>query len=458
MLPTGLCLLFILALFWTERLRATRPSAALIVPIAWMFLAGSRWASSWLNLGPAFASPSDYSEGSPIDAAVFLTLILAGIGVLVARGINWTKLLADNFIITFYFLFCLASVAWTDEPYILLKRWIKELGNPVMALVILTEPRPYQAIATVFRRLSFLFLPLSILFIRYYPAMGRAYKPDGSSMFTGVGHQKNDLGLICLVSGIYVAWTILQMGRDDSNDRSLTHRVVLFVVAAMAAYLLYLSNSQTSLVCLVIVTAILFFGGLPIFRGRPNALFATIGGIGFGLWALQEMFDIKTVLFGLLGRDPTLTKRTDVWEILKTFEVNPIFGAGFMSFWTGERMEEIWRHVGVSINQAHNGYLEQYLNLGYVGVALILAVIVSGLLHARRHMNVDQFGALLRIALIVCAIVYNYTEASFYGINNMWLLLLLGCIEVPQRKVAQAAPVTQRDGAVWESGRAIGRR
>jgi exopolysaccharide production protein ExoQ len=460
MVPTGLCFLLILALFWTERTRTIRPSAALNVPTAWMFLAGSRWASSWLSFVPAFAPPSPdfYSEGSPIDAAVFFTLIIAGIGVLVARRINWPKLLADNFIIVGYFIFCLSSVIWTDEPFILLKRWIKDLGNPIMALVILTELHPDEAIATVFRRLSFLFLPLSILFIRYYPAMGRAFRPDGSPMFTGVGHQKNDLGLICLISGIYVTWAILRMMRNGGGDHSSTHRVVLFAVAAMAAYLLYLSNSQTALVCLIIVMAIMFFGGLPIFDKRPIAFLVTIGGFGIGLWALQEMFDIKATLLGLLGRSPTLTNRTEIWDVLKTLEVDPIFGAGFMSFWTGDRMQEIWRRVGVSINQAHNGYLEQYLNLGYAGVALIVAVIVSGLIHAHRHMNDDRTAALLRVAFIVCAIVYNFTEASFYGINNMWLLLLLGCLEVPRRKVAPATHMAQRPAAVWECGRAIGRR
>ena len=56
----------------------------------------------------------------------------------------------------------------------LVKRWIKDLGNPIMALVILTERRPYEALGITLRRLSFLLLPLSVVFVRYFPELGRA--------------------------------------------------------------------------------------------------------------------------------------------------------------------------------------------------------------------------------------------------------------------------------------------
>jgi hypothetical protein len=53
-----------------------------------------------------------------------------------------------------------------------MKRWVKDLWNPIMALVILTERRPYEAVGVVLRRLNLLLLPLSILFIKYYLELG----------------------------------------------------------------------------------------------------------------------------------------------------------------------------------------------------------------------------------------------------------------------------------------------
>jgi O-antigen ligase len=151
---------------------------------------------------------------------------------------------------------------------------------------------------------------------------------------------------------------------------------------------------------------------------------------------------VTELALSLLGRNPTLTNRTDIWRIVNGFEVNPIVGAGFMSFWSGARLEELWRQIGSRLNQAHNGYLEQYLNLGYIGVAFIAVIVLSGLLKVRRHLNDDQAAGILRLCFIVSAVLYNYTEASFYGMNNMWMLLLLGCLEVPRQRQPRAVVIS----------------
>jgi len=38
-----------------------------------------------------------------------------------------------------FFLYCAASVFWSDFPIVAFKRWTKVLGNVVMVLVVLTE-------------------------------------------------------------------------------------------------------------------------------------------------------------------------------------------------------------------------------------------------------------------------------------------------------------------------------
>lgn len=432
MLPTVVCILFIVYLFWTDLRQPDSPSGALWAPLAWMFLAGSRWVSSWLNLGPTFESASDYAEGSPVDRAVFFGLIVAGILILARRKIDWQRLLLNNLWVVLYLLYCLASIAWTDEPIILMKRWVKDLGNPIMALVILTERRPYEAVGAVLRRLAFLLLPLSVLFVRYYPELGRAYHADGSPMFTGVGHQKNDLGLMCLLAGIYLFWELLLRREKMYPAIARQHKIVAAVLAGMLAWLLHMSDSQTSFVCLVAAVLLLLLGRTPFMARRPGRIIGVLFCAVLAIWLLDEVLHVKEFALGLLGRNPTLTNRTDLWQTLGRFEVNSIVGAGFMSFWSGARLEEVWRLLGAGINQAHNGYFEQYLNLGYIGVAFIAAIVVSGLLRVRRQLSVDPAAGMLRLCFIVSAVLYNYTEASFYGMNNMWMLLLLGCLEVPR--------------------------
>jgi exopolysaccharide production protein ExoQ len=428
---------FIGYLFWLDV--GKREQQISWVPLVWMFLAGSRWVSSWFSLSEPLTSVDAYAEGSPVDRAVFFALIVWGVIVLARRNLNWSELMRRNVWIALYLLYCLASVVWTDEPFILVKRWIKDLGNPIMALVILTEIRPYQALGMTLRRLAFLLLPLSVMFIRYYPELGRTYHADGSPMYTGVGHQKNDLGLMCLMAGLYFAWKLLQR-RDGREAAGPFDRYDLLLVG-MLAWLLRMSDSQTSFACLMAGIGVMLLSRLKVVWRKPSRLVPLLA-VGVLLYvSLDSMFEVKNAILELLGRDPSLTNRVELWDVVLSQEVNSIVGAGFMSFWAGDRMRAIWAALGSGINQAHNGYLEQYLNLGYVGVAFIAMIMLATLVKIRNRLDVDPSGALLRLCLLIAAILYNYTEASFYGISNMWVGLLVAALDVTDvRPIADPAP------------------
>jgi O-antigen ligase len=112
--------------------------------------------------------------------------------------------------------------------------------------------------------------------------------------------------------------------------------------------------------------------------------------------------------------------------------VDPLFGTGFESFWLGERVERIWAIHWWHPNQAHNGYLEVYLNLGVMGVGLIAFVIINGYRQASRMLRQDHRAGSIRLAYVVAAAVYNLTEAAFKTMHPMWLALLLAATSVPE--------------------------
>jgi exopolysaccharide production protein ExoQ len=433
---TLICILFILYLFRIDRKRSDGLSNALWIPLAWMFLAGSRYVSSWLQLGGAAVSAAGYDEGSPVDAASFFLLIVAGAFILSRRKIDWGQLLSQNKWIWLYFLYCGISVVWSDNSFVSLKRFVKDLGNPIMVLVILTETRPCEAIGAVMRRLAFLLVPLSVVFVRYYPDLGRAYTAGGIPMYTGVGHQKNDLGLMCLISGIYFFWNLL-LKRKEGSRLVAKRNIVDFLFLGMVFYLLQMSQSSTSLACLTIAASLFLVSRTMSRSQKPDRLLTLLVAVVTLYVVLDATLDVRDVILGILGRDSTLTNRTTVWEVLKGVHTNPLVGTGFMSFWSGARMELLWNQLGAGISQAHNGYLEQYLNLGYIGVAFIGGIMLSGLLKVRKLLNVQYSLAVLRLCFIVTAILYNYTEASFYGINNMWLLLLFGTFGIPDLETTE---------------------
>ncbi|MBP6971814.1 MAG: O-antigen ligase family protein [Syntrophorhabdus sp.] len=427
-----LCLLFIGYIFWIDIKTKDGPSHELWIPLIWMFLAGSRYVSQWLNWSPSQLEA--YHEGSPLDAIVFTLLIVGGLYVLSRRKIDWNLLVRQNKWIWLYFLYCGVSIVWSDFPFVSFKRWIKELGNPIMVLVILTDRRPVEAIDSILRRLAVAWLPLSIVFFKYFPTLGRQFHESTGELYaTGVGQQKNSLGMLCLICGIYFSWKYLLKYKNKFRW-NWQENIADLILMVLTVWLLNLSKSATAIVCLVVVVFLLLASRVEMFVKRPRNIITFLVVFIPVFFLLEVTFSLTDLVLDLLGRDRSLTTRVPIWVFLMGMVTNPIMGAGYYSFWMGERLQVIWGFTGRTINQAHNGYLEQYLNLGYIGLFFTGAIILAGLLKVRRQLIVDYPLGMLSLCFIVSALLYNYTEASFYGINNMWLLLLFGITEANSQK------------------------
>lgn len=138
-IATLLCIVGIGYLFWADRKENKGVSNATLIPLIWFFFSASHYPSGWLG-----APPPDLAagEGSPIDRNVFLGLIVAAVWVLSRRRVDWWRAVASNPAVWLFFLYCLISAGWADDPLLSLKRFIKGIGNLVMALVILSEENP----------------------------------------------------------------------------------------------------------------------------------------------------------------------------------------------------------------------------------------------------------------------------------------------------------------------------
>ena len=134
-----------------------------------------------------------------------------------------------------------------------------------------------------------------------------------------------------------------------------------------------------------------------------------------------------------LGRNLTLTDRTDIWQAVLKLQDNPIFGRGFESFWLGSRLDTLWVQFPFHPIQAHNGYIETYLNLGWIGVALLVGQFVGTFQKIQREL-VRRFAfGRLRLAFLLAIIVFNYTEAAFVNTSFVWTMFFLIAIDYPWR-------------------------
>ncbi len=428
---TILWFIFLLLLLRFDPAKEAKTSLALWVPLIWMFINGSRLPSQWLGGEVVGTASQAFEEGNPLDRAIFSLLILVAIGVLMSRSFNWGNFFARNLALTAFLFFALMSVMWSDFPFVSFKRWFRDLGDYLVILVALSDPRPMVAVRTLIRRLSYLLVPLSVLLIKYYPYLGKQYSQwTGAAWFVGATTSKNMLGVVCLISGIFFFWDTLTRWSDRKDRQTKRILAVNFAFIGMTLWLLNLADSATSKVCLVLGCLVIAAARSRRIKRHPNLLKVLIP-VSLVLYMVLELgFNISGGVAEAVGRNSTLTGRTELWSILLGMHTNPIVGTGYESFWLGSRLEYVWQHFA-SVNESHDGYLEVYLNLGLIGLFLLSGFLIASYrTTCKRLTSPSTFAfAVLVLAMWTILLFYNVTEAAFKS-QLMWLAFRLGAITI----------------------------
>jgi exopolysaccharide production protein ExoQ len=421
--------LVIFGLFYLVRDRNRRISRALWIPVFWLFIAGSRPSSVWLDSAPTEAErATEYYSGSPIDSTVFEALEVAALVVIIRRRKVVGEVLRGNWPILVFFGYCLLSVAWSDFPIVSIKRLMKGWGDLMMVLIMLTDPEPVAAVRRVLIRTGFWLLSLSVLFIQYYPDLG----VNGGGMmttptYTGVTTNKNELGFVCMIWGLGFLWCFLdafQHRRTTAKGRQ-SSLLAYGAMVVTAVWLLRVCDSATSLTCLTLGGILMVLTSLRTVARRPALVHVLVIIALCG--ALFAIF-VAPSLLTMVGRKSTLTGRTELWQFVLPMAGNPVFGTGFESFWLGQRLDYMWRIYWWHPNEAHDGYLEIFLNLGWLGIALFASFVLRGYGKVVAGLRRMEGMSGLRLAYIVAALVYNVTESASRELNPVWIALLFATI------------------------------
>jgi exopolysaccharide production protein ExoQ len=430
LIATIVCLIVIRELFRLTREPDVRPSKALWLPTYWLFIAVSRNLSEWLHLSGTGGSQGNL-EGSPLDRAVLSLVLLLAVVVLLDRSRRTGILLKSNFPILLYFSYCFISVIWSDFPDVAFKRCFRASGDLVMVLIVLTESDWEASLRRLLRRVGFAVVPLSILFSRYYPEYGRGFSHAGNPYWTGVTVEKNALGVLSMIFGLAFLYYYLQIYQEKKSPRRRRALIAYGTLVAMALYLLRGANSATALASFFLAGGPMVLTFLYRFARKPAfvniMVFTTLGVSTSALF-----LNIGSGMVEEMGRNATLTGRTFIWEHCLSLVQNPILGVGFESFWLGPRYEKLAELIGMRLNQAHNGYIEVYLNLGWVGIALLTLVLIT--VYGRIVTAVYRMTpvASLRLAYFIATIAQNFTEASFKMMHPVWIAFLFAAMVVPE--------------------------
>jgi exopolysaccharide production protein ExoQ len=444
----GICFVFIAFLLRIDRKKSKDVSWTAWIPTIWMLYCASRPIAAWLNSGSL--ADADVAEGSPMDRNFMLLLLGMCIFVLGKRGISWSQLFRENTWLFVFFGYMALSVVWSDYSFVSLKRWIRACGCIVMAGVMLTEKNPRQALEASLRRTAYILIPLSAVMVKWFSEQGQDYNQwTGERMWVGVTTQKNCLGRLCLIAGFFLFWEFFKRWRHKDAPRVKYENIADASVMGLTVWLLLGSHSATSLAVLMFISGVY----LVIWRFRDYLKHAA-GSIEAAIVAGLVIIGAAYMLFGnallglivgSLGRDLTFTGRTDIWALLIPIaKQHIILGLGYGSFWINSPLP--WP----GLNEGHNGYLDVTLELGLVGLAILLAFLASYYRKARLALTKDFDMAAFNICFLLLAVIHNCTETSFArSTTHLWVVLVIVALVSPRiyRLAARQAKAEKKEAA-----------
>jgi exopolysaccharide production protein ExoQ len=422
-----------------------KPSLRIWGPYVWLFFASTRTLSSWLALGQPVGHGDLNGTGSPADELVMTLLIVLGLFALASRAEQTKRILAANKWLVILFIYMALSILWSNFPVISLRRCARSMGAFVMVLVVLTERNPLEAVRALLRRLYLVHIPLSVIAIKYFRNIGITYNWSGvEEQWTGLSTDKNSLGQVAMCSGIFWLWQIFQ----DWPKKKLTLSLLLL---AMTIWLLRGSkNIHSSAAILGFITCFVALLGLQYIKERIARARSIIvaGTLALSLltplaYFVFEAFNTTPVKLAVqvTGRDMTLTDRTLLWtDMLNDAAKNPVFGVGVGAFWVGaigfntyplpnwSQKTPDWRP-----EEGHNGYIDVYVELGAIGLVLLIIVIWRAFAGALSSLQTEfQLGS-LRLVLLLSIVMNNIAETSFLkGTHDLWFLFLLLAVNLPR--------------------------
>jgi exopolysaccharide production protein ExoQ len=305
------------------------------------------------------------------------------------------------------------SFIWSVEPITTLKQVLDLIGATAFGIYLATRYTLKEQI-NLLCWMSIVAIALSILFAIALPKYGiMASVHEGA--VRGIYTHKNTFGRI-LVLGATVF--LIHIFSHKNN------RLIFTFFLGIAVILLVLTRSTGALGNFLIMTTLLLI--YPILRWRVQvmipALVALITASSGLLWWFLSNAD---TLLEAVGKDPSLTGRTYFWSYLwETIEKRFWLGYGFDSFWNGldGPSAYIWRAARWKVPDAHNGFLELWLNLGFVGVSVFAVGYVLNLLKAiatiRKYKTPVGMLPLLYLTFMV---LVNLAESSLLG-GIFWVL------------------------------------
>jgi O-antigen ligase len=326
-----------------------------------------------------------------------------------------------------YLGFAGASVLWAFKPEFSLIRFVQQVM--IVTSIVLPAMLAVRT-ADMMRGLFLCFAFASILNV-FFVLGGSSIIVSYGSIKVSVGYPgyfsfKNYLGECAAIAFLLSLHEMLYPG---------FRRVFGVIVLVIATSLIFLSDSKTALGLAFVAP---FLAGLTLITRKTTRISPAIILLSIPLCyaVLSNLsgFNMNRLSYILYG-DSSFTGRQVIWDFAN-YEIGrrPLLGWGYQSFWlVGPDAPSVVEAPGwVKIMpNAHNGYYDTMLEMGYIGLALLLSFIITTLHAIGRMADRDHARAWLVLSLALFIICYNYLESLWMrGFEFLWVVFLLLAAEI----------------------------
>ena len=315
-----------------------------------------------------------------------LLIAILPIGYAVMRRRSYFQALRSNLILFAFPVFAIVSTIWSESPAAS-ARYGAELLLTVAGAIVLVAARREAALLKGIL-CAFILYGLGSMAFGHSVGVGVG---DGGTAFVGLGDGKNMMADISSI-GLIVAITVLAL---SIARRTWGWGVISLGAVALELYLVFAARSAGAILglfgALVSVVLVLVACGAPRYvRMGLVAVLTISAGIFAAMFKdlVQVLLNIGVSLF---DKDATLTGRTYLWyRANDLIAEKPFLGRGFSAFWQqgNPDAEGLWQYAGI-LNRSgfnfHNTPTEIVVEVGYVGLAIFLAMVLLGLFGLIRH-------------------------------------------------------------------------
>jgi O-antigen ligase len=377
------------------------------------FLSGAASRPLIGDMDPFSAEFSHETFAIQVIGAVIFAISMLLLGWRAAR----LRMTIELLLITALLALALASAMWSGDPGLSIRRSAALAGTTIFGLTLALSYEPSE-LSRLLCRFSALFIVFNLGIAVILP--GYSYHQTQGLAFSGSFTNKNDLGHVLGLSIVILAVA----------GRKCINRLLWLGYIVVGAGFLLATNSVGSIMAVIVALVTVHSIGLhklvrfPVYRMVAYLLTFSLVAVV----VVISCFDLTLVL-GAFGRDTTLSDRTLLWPLLvEAGRQTWLLGAGYGTMWNAAAHDflEAALYAG-NIRNAHNGYLETWLNLGVLGVALVLGLMLlsfSNLVKRQKSADGELF-ACVAIGILTYMAVANMVSARLVAYDDIsWSLLI----------------------------------